>query len=331
MKSDLAFPRLRAEMLRRLQPDLDEPEITEADRAARERVQQERAEAFAAAEHARPPGYFGRLTVVSAGRVIGFLPARPRPSSIQVPDPDGVPIDDAAKEAMKAAPQPKRPPPGSSRHKHARGRRGPAPQARADKVDRRAESRGRKGVAQGPGEAGRAVDVGPDERRARKRARQAAEDSDGMTDRMSSQSEGAAATQRSAVEVSLPTKPGVTLLYRELVMEVRKQIINTGLTMAQCDELSGNECGYTAKSLSPDSRSGRQSTYRMLQNLLDVIFIGGFTVQIKPHADREVIRGVLSKKLAARGDMLNGLSLPERVRKRGMQGKNSDRQFRRRG
>ena len=113
----------------------------------------------------------------------------------------------------------------------------------------------------------------------------------------------------------------MTLLYRELVMEVRKQIINTGLTMAQCDELSGNECGYTAKSLSPDSRSGRQSTYRMLQNLLDVIFIGGFTVRIKPHADREVIRAVLSKKLAARGDMLNGLSLPERVRKRGMQGK----------
>ena len=98
---------------------------------------------------------------MSAGRVIGFLPARPRPSSIQVPDPDGVPIDDAAKEAMKAAPQPKRPPPGSSRHKHARGRRGPAPQARADKSTGERNREGGKALLKGPAKPDAPLMSGP--------------------------------------------------------------------------------------------------------------------------------------------------------------------------
>lgn len=120
----------------------------------------------------------------------------------------------------------------------------------------------------------------------------------------------------------------VTEFYSAVVWELRKQIIDIGLTMEQCDELSGLECGYAAKLLHPNTPSGRQAGYVRVQYLMDVLFCcGGFVMTIKPRASIERIRAEINRKLERRGSKLNPFGIAKSARLRGVVGKTAIRDF----
>lgn len=77
-------------------------------------------------------------------------------------------------------------------------------------------------------------------------------------------------------------RASVTPLYRALVGEMHARIRRLGVTMWQCDDLSGLQDGYTAKLLHPDTPSGRQARWETLQLLVDALYPDGYTVIIKP-------------------------------------------------
>ena len=114
-----------------------------------------------------------------------------------------------------------------------------------------------------------------------------------------------------AVAISQPSAPTaptrhVPPVYDAIVCELRKQILALGLTFEQCDELSGNQSGYTAKMLNPSSPSGRRATWDVLMNLVTTLYpCGGFVLTIKPRADLRKIQDVLERKLGVRGMKLS--------------------------
>jgi hypothetical protein len=112
-----------------------------------------------------------------------------------------------------------------------------------------------------------------------------------------------------------------TELYRAVMWEVRKQILDLGLTMNNCDTVSGLDDGYTAKMLHPDTPSGRQAGWQRLQYLLDTVYAGGFILSIKPRADLDKIRAAINRKLAVQGAMLGAPSIAENARLRGVAAK----------
>jgi hypothetical protein len=86
-----------------------------------------------------------------------------------------------------------------------------------------------------------------------------------------------------------------TALYRAVMAEVRRRINALGWPMWKCDERSGLPAGYVAKSLHPDTPSGRQSKWETLQNLIDALFPNGVHVEI-----REKVPATVSMNLAMR-------------------------------
>lgn len=77
------------------------------------------------------------------------------------------------------------------------------------------------------------------------------------------------------------TRPA-TDVYRQVAHEIRKQIKRRGLTMQECDDLSGLNDGHTAHVLHPDTPNGRQAKWETVELLLITIFGPGFRVRIKP-------------------------------------------------
>lgn len=112
-----------------------------------------------------------------------------------------------------------------------------------------------------------------------------------------------------------------TPIYDAIMWEVRKQILELGLTMKQCDDVSGNQDGHTAKMLHPDTPSGRQARWETLQNLVEAIYAGGYKVKIVAECPIDDIKAAVARILARQGDQLSGLSVAERSRARGIAGK----------
>jgi hypothetical protein len=87
-------------------------------------------------------------------------------------------------------------------------------------------------------------------------------------------------------------------LYLAIIQEIRDRMAETGLTMTECDERTGFHEGYTAHVLTPDTPTGRQARWEMLQCLIDVLWPEGFTLSIEPMgveaADREERRAASS-------------------------------------
>ena len=77
-----------------------------------------------------------------------------------------------------------------------------------------------------------------------------------------------------------------TPLYLALIDQMHDRIVHLGWTMERCDERSGNQDGYTAKMLHPDTPSGRQANWQTLQNLLDALYPDGVEVLIAPRSPR---------------------------------------------
>jgi hypothetical protein len=118
-----------------------------------------------------------------------------------------------------------------------------------------------------------------------------------------------------------------TPLYESLVWELRKQILDLGITMSQADDVAGLQNGYLGKALHASTPSGRQAGWRLLQYLVDAIFAGGFTLTIKPVLPIDEIREAINRKLAVQGDVLTGQSSVESARLRGMAGKIAIRDY----
>ena len=70
--------------------------------------------------------------------------------------------------------------------------------------------------------------------------------------------------------------------YLALVAVLDRRIRSLRLPMSRCDELSGNEMGYTAKALKPDTKTGRQMKWETLDRLLPVLYPNGFRLGIVP-------------------------------------------------
>jgi hypothetical protein len=120
----------------------------------------------------------------------------------------------------------------------------------------------------------------------------------------------------------------ITPVYEALVWELRKQILTLGLTMAQCDDLSGLNDGYTAKALHANTPSGRQAGYACIQDLMDVLFCcGGFLMTIRPKADVDTIKAEIARRLERRGSKLNPLGIATSARLRGVVGRIPIRDF----
>lgn len=111
-----------------------------------------------------------------------------------------------------------------------------------------------------------------------------------------------------------------TPFYLAVIWELRKHIIELGATMKQCDDVSGNMDGYTAKMLHPEAPSGRQAQWRTLQNLVDSLYPFGFEIRIRPKGSNNEIRAVFDRKLAKNSDKLSGLSRVQKEANRGLLG-----------
>jgi hypothetical protein len=117
-------------------------------------------------------------------------------------------------------------------------------------------------------------------------------------------------------------------VYEALIWELRKQILSLGLTMANCDELSGLNDGYTAKMLHAGTPSGRQAGWQCVQYLMDVLYCcGGFVITVRPKAPMETIKAEIARKLECRGLKRNALSIAHSARLRGMSGKIAIRDY----
>src|SRR5262245_19131175 len=105
---------------------------------------------------------------------------------------------------------------------------------------------------------------------------------------------------------SAPRQPA-TAIYLAVVAALERRIRSLGLTMQECDDLSGNEDGYTAKMLHPDTPSGRQAQSRTLQNLISALYRDDdFHLIIKPGPSRDpLLLKRLRRDRAGRGSILH--------------------------
>lgn len=72
--------------------------------------------------------------------------------------------------------------------------------------------------------------------------------------------------------------------------------------MHECDDLSGNQDGYTGKMLHPAEASGRQANWESVDRLMQVLFPGGVRVSLKP----------LKRKMLAQASINNSRPSPPR-------------------
>ena len=113
----------------------------------------------------------------------------------------------------------------------------------------------------------------------------------------------------------------VTDIYRAIVWQLRRQVIEIGATMAQVDDFVGIADGYFAKMLHADSASGRQSSWPILDMIVQGLFPLGYRLKIIPLGTTAEIRDAINRKLEHHGTMLSGLSRVEREAARGQLGR----------
>lgn len=92
--------------------------------------------------------------------------------------------------------------------------------------------------------------------------------------------ERAAPDRRGDGEMSSVVKS--TAVYRAIMMEVERRRLALGLPMWKVDDLAGTQDGYLAKMLTPDSPSGRQAGWPLVQDVIDALFEDGFVLRIEP-------------------------------------------------
>jgi hypothetical protein len=76
-----------------------------------------------------------------------------------------------------------------------------------------------------------------------------------------------------------------TALYRYIVHEVERRRIELGWPMWKVDDKAGTQDGYFAKIIHPDTPTGRQARWEILQLVVDALFPNGFRVTLEPEKD----------------------------------------------
>lgn len=112
-----------------------------------------------------------------------------------------------------------------------------------------------------------------------------------------------------------------TAIYESLMWEIRKHLHDLGMTMRQCDNVSGLQDGYVAKMMHPNTDSGRQAHWRTVQELIDALYPGGVRITIRPIAAMAQIKQSINRKLANETDVLSGLSMADGMAKKGHLGR----------
>lgn len=112
-----------------------------------------------------------------------------------------------------------------------------------------------------------------------------------------------------------------TAIYQAIMWEVRKHSHELGITMRQCDNVSGNQDGYTAKMMHPETNSGRQARWETLQDLVDALYPGGVRITIRPLSSMAQIKTAINRKLAKDTDVLSGVSMADKMAKAGHLGR----------
>jgi hypothetical protein len=74
----------------------------------------------------------------------------------------------------------------------------------------------------------------------------------------------------------------ITPVYMAFMLELERQRLVRGLSMAELTDHAGIADGLYGKSLYASSPSGRQSNWRTLQDLVDALFPAGFDLIVKP-------------------------------------------------
>jgi hypothetical protein len=77
----------------------------------------------------------------------------------------------------------------------------------------------------------------------------------------------------------------VTPIYLSIVREFERRRRALGIAMWRLDEAAGGSSRYFAKMLYPETPSGRQSNWDIVQLYADALFPEGFSLTIKPGKD----------------------------------------------
>jgi hypothetical protein len=74
----------------------------------------------------------------------------------------------------------------------------------------------------------------------------------------------------------------ITSVYMAFMLELERQRLARGLSMAEITDHAGIADGLYGKSLYASTPSGRQSNWRTLQDLVDALYPMGFDIIVKP-------------------------------------------------
>lgn len=77
-------------------------------------------------------------------------------------------------------------------------------------------------------------------------------------------------------------KHKVVPLYRAVMLEFERRRLHLGLSMEALSDRVGFADRYYAKTLYPDTPSGRQARWETLQEIADALFPEGYDIEIRP-------------------------------------------------
>ena len=103
----------------------------------------------------------------------------------------------------------------------------------------------------------------------------------------------------------------ITPVYMAFMLELERQRLARGLSMAEITDHAGIADGLYGKSLYASTPSGRQSNWRTLQDLVDALYPTGFDIIVKPKSGLRLDPSQLRCKIKSAAATLNPKSQRE--------------------
>jgi hypothetical protein len=96
-------------------------------------------------------------------------------------------------------------------------------------------------------------------------------------------------------------------IYHALMSAVEQERRKQGLSMDLMSEIAGTAERSYAKSLHPDSLSGRLSKWETLQLYCDVLFPNGFEISVHSREEKRSSRALSASRPTGRASVLNAV------------------------
>jgi hypothetical protein len=112
----------------------------------------------------------------------------------------------------------------------------------------------------------------------------------------------------------------ITPVYMAFMLELERQRLARGLSMAEITDHAGIADGLYGKSLYASTPSGRQSNWRTLQDLVDALYPTGFDIIVKPKSGLRLDPSQLRCKIKSATALTNSKSQRERMTELGKLG-----------